>query len=297
MACKNTSGAGHCKYAYAQNVTSQVNPNLKDFKLRNDWTDVAKAIGDGNVWASSKFTKEKVVTKYKEEVTKDKYGKKVVTKKAEKYGYKYTHPWTLAGAEFKLNIPTGTAIRRITFIARMRKTKSKAKVKKPTAYFRVKGIKPDLEDNTKGLKTGWYKGGYYSVSSTEISTTFDDYYWSTPPHDTEKLGLNETNINDVFFGCDLIWDNAEWDADKGECEVYVKYIRVKIEYDVAKYTLSVYNDVDKSTNATASSPYRMSKQGNLTLYVRCRNKTDAKGTNQKIKIQDKIGRESCRERV
>lgn len=291
--CTNVSDANTCLRRYANDVSGQVNPNESYAKYRNKWIAIANAVGKSESHAKSNFTKKKIITKYKEETKKDKFGKKTVVKTPIAYDYEYTFPWSLACAEFNAEIPEEAYIKRVTFRAKMRVTNKDAKVSKPIGNFRFRRFQTvEIKEETGGKKTGWHNGSYYVVDTNEkLSHTWKEHTWSINEEDLQLAKITHENINSVFCGIDFIWDKAEFNGDNGETEVRVQWIRMKVEYDMPNYELGVYDSVHKVHENTDKTPTKIQSDKQFIVYIFAHNRTKAKGKTQKVKVDIPWGTE------
>lgn len=281
--------ANNCVVQYTQNVTGQPNINKSYAKYREKWDHNENAVGSNKkTYATSKFTKKEVVTKWKKVTTDDKgnplldkYGKKTVKKVAEKTRTDYTFPWTLASADFRLDLPDEAYIRRIAFYVDMRVTDKKAKVTMPIGNFRLlKGgfnNKPVIDEETKGKKTGWHNGSYWVVPKETLSTTFKKYVYSIEEEDIQLAKINASTLNNPINGIDLMFDKAEWDSKDGSCEIQVRYIYIKVEYDLPNYTLTIYNPKYNSHESPKNYAEIFTVDETVKFKIRAYNNTKAKG--------------------
>mgnify|MGYP006958162998 CR=1 FL=1 len=117
---------------YAMTVTDQYNENIKN---RTHWNKPENAIGHNDSYTTATFTKEKYATHYKTTYVKDKNGKEVAKKVADKWGYKYTHPATISAHDFRLDLPDNAKIRNIKFRCRM--TANRLDTRIPRCRFNI----------------------------------------------------------------------------------------------------------------------------------------------------------------
>ena len=287
---------------YAGIVTSQIDPNATK---RNDWVNVANAVGhvDGT-HAKADFTKKQVATHYVEKTTYDKNGKAIKTKVADKWKETFNHPWTLAFHTYGFNIPSNAHIKRVSFVARMKCDKN-VDVLAPVCDFRI--TNPDakkLDDDTKGLKTGWHKSHYLVVpQSKKITNSWDEVYYHMELADVVKAKITPNNIKTTLMGCDLIWRDAteiigKYDEKNTKSStVYISWVKCIIEYDVPEYHIDITNPVDISetvrdakrigsvnsefvinVNGTETSPYQVEPDEWFELDVHCTNPSLARGS-------------------
>jgi len=278
---KRTTKANSCQYAYTQNATEQYNPNTT--KIRYTWNNENNAtFYDPNTSATSTFTKKKVATHYTTKETKDKNGKKVTKKVADKWKTVYGRPRVLACSDFHMEIPTGAYIYQVKFEARIR-VDSNVDVLAPIGNFRI-GTKlyGEKYDDTKKLSTGWNDGCYEVVpKKTKLTSKFKTYTYTIKEDDVQLAKYTAGGLNNIQMGIDFIWQDAEFKGDNGEGKVYVEWVRCTVEYDVPNYQLSITNPKDKS-NTTSTSPYKIDTYKEFNLVVHCKNNAKAKGSNQNI---------------
>ena len=282
--CSNVTDANSCHRRYALNVTGQLNQNEAYAKYRNKWIAVANATSKSDLHTKSTFTKKKIVTKYEEKKTTDKYGKKTIQQIPKEYDYEYTFPWTLACAEFKAEIPEEAYIKRITFRAKMRVTDKNAKVYKPIGDFRFVRVQTaKIKQETGGAKTGWHNGSYWYVDTKKtLSTSWEEYTWSID-EDNIRLGkITPQVVNSNFCGIDFIWDKADFNGDDGNCEVRVQWIRMKVEYDMPYYTLGVFDHTYRSHVTSNALPTTVKADKELKLSYFMHNSTGSKGKDDQL---------------
>ena len=291
--CSNVSDANSCHRRYALNVTGQVNQNESYAKYRTKWDYERNATSKTDKYTIAKFTKKRVDTKFEEKETKDKFGKKTIEKKAIKWRYDYTFPWTLACAEFKAEIPDEAYIKRITFRAKMRVNDKNVTVHKPIGDFRfVRFQHEKIKEETGGKKTGWHNGSYWYVDTDKkISHNWDEYTWSIDEENIQLAKITPDIVNANFCGIDFIWDKADFKGDNGKCEVHVQWIRMKVEYDMPNYELGVYDSTHKVHENTDKTPTKTQADEQFIVHLFAHNRTKAKGSKQKVQINIPWGTE------
>ena len=280
----------YCVYAYAQNVTRQANPNAKK---RNKWENVENCIGyNSKTVATSTFTRKKVVTKYKEVTVKDKYGRDVTKKVADKYGEYYNHPYPLASSDFHMEIPSEAYIHEIKFEVRMRKTGT-ATIKAPVGDFRVDTPRyTEKYSSTDGTKTGWYNGCYLYVPSENLTNAFSTHTYIMDRTAIEKGEITPTRVNRNIMGIDLMFSDAKFKGTgDASSEIQVEWIRCTIEYDLPNYKIKITNPVETAiavntspvkSDGTEANPYHTNDDFQVTVTVK--NKSKSKGSNRTVDI-------------
>ena len=300
--------ANRCKSAYSQNVTSQKNPNDN---VRMDWNNPQNAVGyNTKTVATSSFIRRTAVTKYKTVTEKDKYGRDVTKKVADKTETRYNHPYVLASSDFHMDLPSNAFIWQVKFQVRMRIT-GKADVKAPVGDFRIATPRfSEKYTDTKGTTTGWYHGSYLYVPNEKLSTKFETYDYILPREDIKTGKFTYDKLNQNLMGLDLIWHNAKFDGTKDtSVDVQVEWIRCVIEYDVPDYQINITNPVtspnsiiNKATivngvpkyttasnvainsgNGTESSPYHTN--GEFQVSVNVTNKSKSTGYARTVKVE------------
>ena len=244
-------------WVYAKNVNEQVNPNTAK---RLHWSNTSNAVGNSSKSASAKYTKEKYTAKE---------NGKSVTK------YKYNYPYTLTAHDFKLNIPAEAYIKKVTFQVSMR-VSNDALVEFPRGLFCIYGSGWDKHiDNTKNKETGWHNGLYLVNPKKKLGTSYSTFSYEMNESDVKKGKFSVSDFNTTKMGIDLIFD----DVADANCTVYLKWVRIKVEYEMPKYTL-VHNGTD-----TSQSKPRQIKSGVINkVKFTLKQSTKAKGGTQQLQL-------------
>jgi len=228
---------------YANTVTDQNNPNIKH---RVKWDKPENAIGHHNdTSAVSSFIKKKIETHYKTEYVKDKNGKEVAVKKADKWDYEYHHPNTLSAHDFRFEVPSNAVITEIKYEVRMRASNTSIPV--PRARFCVYGgAYKDKTGDTKSFKTGWNNGIYYHVIDGDLGTAYDTYTYVMNRKNIETSKIKNRDINMDVFGIDLEFFDAftKDKADNKTGKVGIHWVKCTIKYELPDAKYQIYSPVD-----------------------------------------------------
>ncbi|MBQ2654081.1 MAG: hypothetical protein IJF83_11035 [Methanobrevibacter sp.] len=244
-------------YAYSQTVNAQYNPNFA--KKFNDWEHEANAVGNTNTFAQAKITKEG---------TKDKPV--------------FVTPLYLTAHDFRLNIPSDAYIKKLTFEVNCKVTSTKAKVKVPNVWFMFYGdTSRDVSRSAVG-KTGWNNGVYRIYPSSYLSTSDKTYYYSMSEDDLKKGKVTANKLNQSITGIDIHFDNVD-EMNTSVTHVKVKWVRVRVEYDVPEYYLTY------SPLTTASNPLEVNVGKSYKVKAEFGNRTKAKGGTQQVNIKLPFG--------
>lgn len=249
---------------YAEVVNPQVNPNLTK---REGWTNISNAVGNTDKWAYSHFTKKTTTTG---------------TGKKKKTTTTYNYPYTVTGHQFGItsnDLPDNAYLKKVTFRVCM-KINNDAKVEFPRGLLCVYGNDAWARhiDNTKGKETGWHNGLYLVNPKKKLSKNSATYDYVLSESELIKGKFKPSNFRSTAMGIDLIFDDV---ADKNST-VYIKYIAVKIDFDVPKYELSV--DSSWSPYTSSSNPKQLSSGNVNTVKFNLKQTTKANGGTKKLKI-------------
>ena len=206
-------------WKYAKNVHAQINPNLTE---RIKWTDESKAIGKGNGYASSQYTK-----------TTDKKGNKV-----------YNYPYKVTAHEYGLNIPSNAYIQKVSVQVNMRADKGVVSEFPSCGFF----IEANHHEVVKRMKntTGWHSGSYWVKKDTKISKTAKTVTYVMDESNFHKAKFSADDLNQTYFGVDLDFSD--------ECDnhtVYLAWVRVKVDYYLPKYSL-----IHSGDDTSEDNPYQ-----------------------------------------
>lgn len=197
---------------YAENFHQQVNPNVTQ---RISWLNPSSAVGHTNKYASSQYTVKTVTNK---------------DKKKEKV---YNYPWTITAHKFGVDIPDNAHLTGVTFRV-VAKISDKADVDFPRALLCIYGNAwRNSIGKTKSKKTGWHNGLYMVNPSKNLSTS-EAYYDYKLPSSALNGKVNVADIKKDVMGVDLIFD----DETDRNTTVFVKYVALKVEYEVPKFSLT-----------------------------------------------------------
>ena len=238
---------------FARIVAQQSNPNVTQ---RNSWHDLNNAIGKTDQRAYSSYTKKKVVTK-------DKKGN-VVKKEIV-----YNHPWKLTANDFGFEIPDYAYINSITvgIRAELDVNPSGTPPIFPFIGFYIADRKAGVKDK-KINEGGWKDGIYWANSTTPLTTTLTTAEYKMSGDNFRKGKYTIDDLNSSYFGVDIDWYTGKYD----DCHVKVKWIWVKIDYDIPEYEL--YHDVK---NNTQSNPLEMIAGTGKFITYTLKQKTNANG--------------------
>lgn len=273
---------------YAQNVTSQSNPNAS--KQRVKWTNVANIVGHTTNYATSQYTLTSQPSHYTTKVTYDKNGKKITKKVADKYTLVYNRPWTLASSDFHFEIPSNAHVYSVKFQVSMKADKN-VDVYAPIGNFRIStSLYPKKYDDTpKGVSTGWNDGCYMVVpKSKKLTSKYQTYTYTMDEAEIKKAKHKTSYYNANIMGIDLIWQDANKftkapaNGKSVSADVKVQWIKCIIEYDVPTYDLTITSPT--KAKGTESEPLSVNAYKNFKLVVNCKNNTQAKGGNQTVNI-------------
>lgn len=234
-------------------VTEQYTPNYKD---ATRWTKPENAIGYvTSTVATAHNTKEKYATHYKTTYSKDKNGKEIAKKVADKWDYKYKTPYTLSAHDFHLDLPSNAHISTITFEVRTKANKSNVPL--PHVRFNIYGkASKDKYDNTKTFSTGWNNGHYYVVDKSNHSTSFKTQVFKMGSSDVAKANDTIANYNKDVFGIDLNYPKVTTSQDNYDATISVEWVRCTVEYYIPDCNFKITSSQDTSTDVkgTESNP-------------------------------------------
>lgn len=228
---------------YANTVTDQYNPNKTGF---THWIKPENAIGHvTNTSASATYTKEKYATHYKTVTTKDKNGKEIKKKVADKWDYKYTRPTTLSAHDFQLNIPAKAKITSLKFEVRIKVSSTKLDVLAPKCRFNLYGgaTKNKPTDDKVGT-TGWHDGYYYIVpQKKKLTTSYQTISYTLDGDDMTKAKINNSHLNIDVMGIDLIFNkNGFLKTDtksKLTGTAYIQWVKCTVGYILPDNNLKI----------------------------------------------------------
>lgn len=289
---------------YAQNVTSQSNPNAK--VQREDWKKVSNAVGNTDTACYSHFTIKKTPSHYVEKTTVDKNGKQITKKEADKWKDVYNHPWVLASSDFNLDLPSDASVKKLRFIVCI-KASSDITVDDPIANFRI-GTKLFAQryddthfsiDYGSKYSTGWNDGCYLVVhQNKKLTSKYQEITYTLGEEDIKKAEYTIDNFNSNQMGLDLEFRDGTFNkVDKngnGSATVHIKWIKCIVEYDIPNWKLSITNPVSEALNLTGTtlptfngtknSPYQVVAYNHFPLTVHCTNNSTVKGSSQTINL-------------
>lgn len=248
---------------YANTVTDQYNPNKKGY---THWTKPENAIGHvTNTSATATYTKEKYATHYTTKVKKDKNGKEIKEKVADKWDYKYTKPTTLSAHDFGLEIPNEAKVTSIKFEVRIKVSSSKLDVLAPKVRFNIYGgSTKNHPADANPSTTGWHSGHYYVYpKSTKLSTSYKTITYTLDGNDMTLSKTTPSNFNIDVMGIDLIFDDGFVKADtksKLTGTASVQWVRCTAEYIMADSNLKITTTQGGGTETSpalfkANTPY------------------------------------------
>ena len=236
---------------YAMTVTEQYDPNTKN---KTRWEKPYNAIGHvTNTVASAQVKKTKYATHYKTTYKKDKNGKEIAVKEADKWDYKHEVPYTLSAHDFRLNLPNNAHVSKIRFDVRTKASKSDIPLPKVRFNLYGQGFK-DRVDNTKSFGDGWNDGIYYVVKNKNHSTSYNTESFVMDADDVKKANAKISDYNLDVFGVDLVYRNTSTSKGNYLSTVSVVWVRCIVEYYVPDSTFKITAGSGNEKRGTMSNP-------------------------------------------
>ena len=233
---------------FAMTVTNQYNPNIKQ---RTNWSKPENAIGNNNSVTTAHITKTEYASHYKTVYKKDKNGKEIATKKADKWDYKYEHPYTLSAHDFRLDLPSKAKISKIKFQVKTKSNKKDAPL--PDGRFNIYGTAhKEKTDNTKSYGTGWNNGVYYHVKKSNHSTSYNVITYEMDADDVKKADASISHYNTDIFGIDLVYKDTQSKNKNYDATVSVVWVKCIIEYYIPDSFFKITSS--DTTKGTRTNP-------------------------------------------
>lgn len=245
---------------YAQTVNGQINPNSSTWYY--EWTNEANAVGN-----TQTFTK----SKYKRRLSKN-------------GNYYYVKPVYLTAHDFRLNIPRTAHINTVVVEVCAKIDNSDMKVNAPSCWFMVYGGTGSKKvTQADGEKTGWNGDVYRVYQNERLSTSEKIFQYRFKGEEWNKMGYPSTALNKSVMGVDIHFE----DPLNRKCEyahVFVKWVRIRVNYDLPDYYLTY-----TPSNITSDNPFEMGINEAYNVKAEFGNRNNANGGNQTVTIDLPLG--------